>query len=94
MNREENSKLAHQLSEEVEFLVEGKKISLICMEPEIPHIKGLPFSEDWKSLDDYVEADLSCIQNVQTEGAISIEKEDLDFNMRRLSVEDDINTKT
>lgn len=42
------------------------------IESDVPHVKGVSFSADGKLLDQYEDVDLSKVQPVQTEGAMSI----------------------
>ncbi len=72
MNNEANSKIAHQLAEPVHFRVGATIININNAEPDIPHIKGVPFSADWKMLDQYEDTDITCISPAPTEGAVAI----------------------
>ena len=72
MKKEENSKLSHQLSDSVEFQFGTSKVAIEYMESDVPHIKGVSLTVDGKILDQYEDVDMSQIQPVQTEGAMSI----------------------
>ena len=72
MCAEKNSKLAHQLSDNVEFRVGTSTMLINCVEVEVPHLKGASVAVDWRFYDEYEDVDLSHIQPIQTEGAMSI----------------------
>ena len=73
MGKEINSKLAHQLSDPVEFRVGTMRIEINATDSDVPHIKGVTFPPEWKILDRYDEdSDLSGITQIPTQGATNI----------------------
>lgn len=73
MSLEENSKLAHQLSDPIEFRIGGVRVLISPTDNcEVPHIKGLSFNADWRVTDFYEDANLTKITPVSTKGATNI----------------------
>lgn len=73
MNEEGNSKIAHQLSDSIEFNIGTSKITINNIESDIPHVKGVSFSVDWKMQDQYENIEQPDIESTQCDGAMTIE---------------------
>lgn len=76
-NQEENSKLAHSVTDTVEFLFSETRITISPSECDIPHIKGLSFDADWRDLDLNADLDLTELQPISG-GAVSISDQSVD----------------
>lgn len=92
MSRAENSKIAHQLSETVEFRIGATTIEINSKDDgEIPHIRGISFTPDWRILDNYEDnTDISGISSVSTEGAVGITDQsckEVEKVLKQMSVE-------
>lgn len=73
----ENSKLFHQLMNEVEFIVSGSKIIIYPTDCEVQPVQRLSFDADWRFNDHFQNVDITGtgITEVPTEGATNIEDE-------------------
>ena len=77
MNKEVNSKLAHQLGDAVEFRIGTVRVQIKASDCDVLVIRGTSFPPVWKNLDMYEDTDLSKISSVSTQGDTEIVDETL-----------------